>query len=93
MDFPKRKDLRGVEIRNPVTKDRESGIPVDPANKQRVLDIIFEYVREKETTLVIVTHDHELLTRFDRVIDFKEFHGGPGAANETPRAVAPEGTA
>ena len=28
---------------------------------------------ELGATLVAVTHDHELLKRFDRVIDFQEF--------------------
>ena len=46
---------------------------LDPANKGRVLDILFDYAERTETTLVTVTHDHGLLERFDRVVDFKEF--------------------
>ena len=46
---------------------------LDPANKQRVLDILFHYVDEHQATLLAVTHDHELLHRFDRVIDFLSF--------------------
>ncbi len=46
---------------------------LDPANKGRVLDILFEYTGRTGTTLVTVTHDHDLLDRFDRVVDFKEF--------------------
>ena len=46
---------------------------LDPANKGKVLDILFDYAKRTETTLITVTHDHELLDRFDRVIDFKEF--------------------
>jgi len=52
---------------------------LDPSNKDRVLDIFFEYARETDTTLITVTHDRDLLDRFDRVIDFKAFsevHGG-----------------
>jgi putative ABC transport system ATP-binding protein len=45
---------------------------LDPANKQLVLDITFDYVKRSGTTLVVVTHDHELLPRFQRVIDFRE---------------------
>ena len=31
-------------------------------------------------TLVVVTHDHELLGRFDQVIDFRDFHRIEGDA-------------
>ena len=46
---------------------------LDPANKLRVLDLIFDVARERGATLVTVTHDRELLPRFDRVLDFKQF--------------------
>jgi putative ABC transport system ATP-binding protein len=46
---------------------------LDPANKDRVLDILVDYVEEHGATLVTVTHDHDLLGRFGRVIDFKDF--------------------
>jgi ABC-type lipoprotein export system ATPase subunit len=47
---------------------------LDPVNRERVLDILFNYVDESGTTLVAVTHDREILSRFQRVVDFKEFH-------------------
>jgi ABC-type lipoprotein export system ATPase subunit len=47
---------------------------LDPANKQHVLTVLLDYVRRTETTLVTVTHDHELLPHFDRTIDVKQFH-------------------
>ena len=47
---------------------------LDPVNRERVLDILFDYVTESGTTLVSVTHDHEILPRFGRVVDFREFH-------------------
>ncbi len=47
---------------------------LDPANKEHVLDILFDYVRRNETTLLTVTHDHELLPRFDETVDFRRFH-------------------
>ncbi len=50
---------------------------LDPANKGRVLDILFEYAREAGATLLAVTHDHDLLGRFARVIDFKTFQPVP----------------
>ncbi len=49
---------------------------LDPANKNAILDLLFEAVETDGTTLVAVTHDHELLPRFDRVIDFRDFTGG-----------------
>jgi putative ABC transport system ATP-binding protein len=49
---------------------------LDAANKDNVLDIFFAYARDTETTLVAVTHDRDILERFDRVIDFKTFGDG-----------------
>ena len=46
---------------------------LDPANKTRVLDLLFDVARERGATLVTATHDRELLPRFDRVLDFKQF--------------------
>lgn len=50
---------------------------LDPAHAARVLDILFDYAEQSGTTVVTVTHDHDLLDRFGRVIDFKTL---PGAA-------------
>ena len=46
---------------------------LDPENKHRILDLLFEAVDTNHTTLLAVTHDHELLKKFDRVVDFREF--------------------
>ena len=46
---------------------------LDPRNKGRILDLLFENVESHGASLLAVTHDHELLPRFDRVIDFLEF--------------------
>jgi len=46
---------------------------LDPANKIRILDLLFKSVDDHDATLIAVTHDHELLKRFDRVVDFREF--------------------
>jgi putative ABC transport system ATP-binding protein len=48
---------------------------LDPKNKGRVLDILFEGAKTSGATLVTVTHDRDLLERFERVIDFQDFHG------------------
>jgi putative ABC transport system ATP-binding protein len=46
---------------------------LDPANKTKVLEVLFAFAREQGSTLIAVTHDHDLLGHFDRAIDFKEF--------------------
>jgi putative ABC transport system ATP-binding protein len=50
---------------------------LDPVNKGRIKDILFDFANNKETTLITVTHDHELLKGFDRVIDFQDFQTKP----------------
>lgn len=52
---------------------------LDPANKDRVLDILFDYRERTGATLVTVTHDLEIVGRFDRSIDFKDFHASGGS--------------
>lgn len=49
---------------------------LDPRNKERILELLFRAVKEQDSTLLAVTHDHELLKHFDRVIDFTEFNKG-----------------
>ena len=44
---------------------------LDPANKSHILQLLFQYVDERGATLIAVTHDHGLLSGFDRVIDFQ----------------------
>ena len=46
---------------------------LDPANKDHVLDILFDYVGKNRTTLVVVTHDHDILERFEQTLDVKTF--------------------
>ena len=46
---------------------------LDPVNKTRILDLLFRSVEHHGATLLAVTHDHELLKRFDRVVDFQDF--------------------
>ena len=52
---------------------------LDPRNKGHILDLLFEAVQAHGSTLLAVTHDHELLPRFDRTIDFNDFLGGTGS--------------
>ena len=46
---------------------------LDPRNKGHILDLLFEAVEAHGSTLLAVTHDHELLPRFDRTVDFNDF--------------------
>ena len=50
---------------------------LDPANKFRVIDILRDYAKEHDATLLTVTHDHDLLGRFPRVIDFQSIDSEP----------------
>ncbi len=43
---------------------------LDPSGKQRIMDLLFDQALELGATLIVVTHDHALLDRFDRVVDF-----------------------
>ena len=49
---------------------------LDPENKEKILDLMFRLVEKEEATLLAVTHDHELLPRFNRILDFKDFQAG-----------------
>ena len=54
---------------------------LDPDNKRRIIEILFEQADHSGATLVVVTHDHSLLDGFDRVIDFARFHAAKGGAS------------
>jgi len=49
---------------------------LDPTTTKQVLDLLLEQVHKRGTTLLVVTHDHDLLPRFDRVLDMKSFQRG-----------------
>jgi putative ABC transport system ATP-binding protein len=46
---------------------------LDPENRDPVMDILFEYCDKTRAPLLVVTHDFELIQRFDRTIDVTEF--------------------
>lgn len=46
---------------------------LDPDSKARILDLLFEQASEAGAAVLAVTHDHELLPRFERVLDFAQF--------------------
>ena len=49
---------------------------LDPENKIRILELLFDSIKKRGATLIAVTHDHELLQHFDRVVDFNAFQSG-----------------
>ncbi len=44
---------------------------LDPHTSHTILTVIIEQARASGATVLMVTHDHSLLDRFDRVIDFE----------------------
>jgi putative ABC transport system ATP-binding protein len=44
---------------------------LDTATGQRIIDLLFDLNQEKGTTLVLVTHDHGLAERCDRVLQLE----------------------
>ncbi len=45
---------------------------LDPENKRRILDLIFQLAEKQNQTLIVVTHDMGILSGFDRVVDFEK---------------------
>jgi putative ABC transport system ATP-binding protein len=50
---------------------------LDPATKHQALDLLFDQCAALSMTLLMVTHDHGLLDRFDQVVDLSTFDAGP----------------
>ena len=64
---------RALVTRPPLLLADEPTGNLDPANKSHILQHLFRYVDEADATLVAVTHDHGLLSGFNRIIDFQAF--------------------
>lgn len=45
---------------------------LDPQNRDHVMDILFRYSKNSGAPLIVVTHDGELIERFDRTINVLE---------------------
>ena len=54
---------------------------LDPENKLRILDVLFDQVERGGQTLLAVTHDMAIVDRFDRKIDFRNFTQPAGSSN------------
>ena len=46
---------------------------LDPENKKKIMEILFNYVNEYKSTLITVTHDHEMLKGFEQTVNFADF--------------------
>lgn len=53
---------------------------LDPANKHRTLDLLFEQAESNGQTLIVVTHDMSIVDGFDRTIDFSLYHRSEAVA-------------
>ena len=63
---------RALIARPPLLLADEPTGNLDPSNKLRIIDLLLAASRESESTIITVTHDHSLLDRFDRVLEFEE---------------------
>lgn len=48
---------------------------LDPKTSADILDLLFNEVQSQGATLVLVTHDHSSLDRFEQTVDFAQFLG------------------
>ena len=71
---------RALVTRPKVVLADEATGNLDPANKAAALDLLFAQAGEAGAALLCVTHDHELLPRFDRVVDFADLRAPEQAA-------------
>jgi putative ABC transport system ATP-binding protein len=53
---------------------------LDPAAKGAMLDLVFREVQARNATFLMVTHDHALHTRFDRVVELPALNCAGGRA-------------
>ena len=52
---------------------------LDPDSKVRILDLLFEQAEEAGAAILAGPHGHELLPRFERVLDFAQSRSGAAA--------------
>ena len=64
---------RALIARPPLLLADEPTGNLDPENKNNLRDLLFTHSSKNRSTLIVVTHDHNLLDCFDRVIDFEDF--------------------
>jgi len=70
---------RALLPRPPLILADEATGNLDPDTKGAILDLLFERAAAEGATILAVTHDRDLLPRFDRVVDFRDFRAGTAA--------------
>jgi len=45
---------------------------LDPRNRDHVTELLFDYSAGSDAPLVVITHDHDVLPRFDRTVDIQD---------------------
>ena len=55
---------------------------LDPSNKKAILDILLNYVNDYDATLLVATHDYDLLESFEQVIDISKMLKGYSLKDE-----------
>jgi putative ABC transport system ATP-binding protein len=48
---------------------------LDPQRSADITDLLTKHCKEKQSSLLMVTHDHSLLSKFDRCVDMSELNG------------------
>ena len=46
---------------------------LDPANRDHVMDTLFQYQKANGVPLIVVTHEQELIGRFEQLVDVRSF--------------------
>ncbi|MDO6761296.1 ABC transporter ATP-binding protein [Tamlana sp. 2_MG-2023] len=44
---------------------------LDPENRDNIINILTQYCKVQKTTLIVVTHDHDILNKFEQVVNLK----------------------
>jgi putative ABC transport system ATP-binding protein len=78
---------RAFACRPPLLLADEPTGNLDSATGQQVIDLLLELHREQETTLVLVTHDHHLARRMDRIITLQDGRVVSDRLNSDPARV------
>ena len=64
---------RAVVNKPPLLLADEPTGNLDPENKEKIMGILFDYVLKHESTLITVTHDHDMLRGFSNTVNFANF--------------------
>ena len=57
---------------------------LNPEQKHEILDLLLEDVKTKGSSLMLATHDYDLLDKFNQVIDFKDLLNNKATESKLP---------